>query len=420
MPALNIKYRTFDGFERALTTQTQHFSALHPEVRFALSHAGPEELYAEMVHQGGVMSGEYDVILALTDWLPELMQRGGLVRLNDFLAADPPDSWPDGWSDSVLALQRNAQGDVFALPYHDGPEMFHYRTDLFGDPQEQARFERQFGRPLQVPQTWSEFVEVARFFTRPHDRLYGTVVAGLNDGHNTVYDFFIHLWSRGGRLFDERMRPVFHGPEGQEALQFYVDMVTTMGITSPRTLEYDSVAAGMAYAAGEGAMMLNWSGFMAVAQLPPSVIINKTRCTRIPRGDGPRGRHASLNVYWVLGICAGSRQPGLAYQFLKETASPAMDKVTSLAGGTGVRRSTWNDPEIRSRFQYYEVIEDIHRNIDTLPAIPQYPAMNEVFNRMSWDAVQGRKSVEQALNDAAAECAAILGVEREVMSDNAP
>jgi hypothetical protein len=34
--------------------------------------------------------------------------------------------------------------------------------------------------------------------------------------------------------------------------------------------------------------------------------------------------------------------------------------------------------------------------------------MNEILNRMSWDAVQGHKSVERALRDAAAECEALL------------
>jgi multiple sugar transport system substrate-binding protein len=408
MTTLKIKYRSFDGFERALATQTQHFAALHPEVGFELSHAGPEELYAEMVAGGGATSGAYDVMLALTDWLPDLMRRGGLLRLDDFLAAEPPDSWPHGWAESVLGLQRDAAGHVYALPYHDGPEIFHYRTDLFESPEEQSRYEREYGRPLRVPETWGEFLDVARFFTRPNDGLYGTVVAGLNDGHNTVYDFMIHLWSRGGRLLDERLRPAFHGPEGREALQFYVDLITKHGVCPPRTLEYDSVQAGVAYAAGEGATMLNWSGFMAVAQMPPSVIIDKSRCAPIPRGDGPNGRHASLNVYWVLGVCAGSRQPELAYQFLRETASPAMDKVTSLAGGTGVRLSTWNDPEIRAQFQYYEVIEEVHRGADTLPALPEYPALNEVFNRMAWDAVRGAKSVDDALRDAAAECEEIL------------
>lgn len=408
MPTLKVKYRTYDGFERALATQTAHFRALHPDVDFELSHAGPEQLYQEMVHSDGATSGAYDIMLALSDWLPDLMRRGGLLPLDPFLATDPPQDWPHGWAPSVLGLQQDAAGHVFALPYHDGPEVFHYRTDLFEDPREQERYQRHHGRPLRVPETWSEFLDVARFFTRPADGLYGTVVAGLNDGHNTVYDFLIHLWSRGGRLLDERMRPAFHGPEGAEALQFYVDLVTKHGVCSLRTLEYDSVQAGVAYAAGEGATMLNWSGFMAVAQLPPSVIIDKTRCAPIPRGDGPNGRHASLNVYWVLGVCASSKQPELAYQFLKETASPTMDKATSLAGGTGVRLSTWNDAEIRKQFQYYEVIEQIHHGADTLPAIPEYPAINEVLNRMAWDAVQGTKSVPEALNAAAAECESLL------------
>jgi multiple sugar transport system substrate-binding protein len=405
---LRIIYRSFDGFERALAAQIAHFTALRPDVRFELNHAGPDELYAEMLGGGGATSGRYDLMLALTDWLPEIMQCGAFRQIDDFLESDPPIDWPRGWSDSVLGLQRDQQGRVYALPYHDGPEILHYRADLFDAPIEQARFTQQYGYPLYPPETWSQFLDIARFFTRPDDGLYGTVVAGLNDGHNNVYDFFIHLWSRGGHLLDKRNQPAFDSSEGREALQFYVDVLTKHNVTPPRTLEYDSVAAGEAYAKGEGAMMLNWSGFMAVAQLPPSRIINKTRGTRIPRGDGPSGRNTSLNVYWVLGICSSSAQPELAWQFMRETANPAMDKITSLSGGTGVRLSTWNDPEVRGEFQYYEVIEQIHRESEIIPPIPEYAAINEVLSRMTWAAVQGRKSTVQALRDASEECTTLL------------
>jgi multiple sugar transport system substrate-binding protein len=408
MTTLSIKYRSFDGFERALTAQMAHFQQLHPDVTFVSSHAGPEELYAEMVEHGGVHTGDYDIMLVLTDWLPDLQRRNGLLALNHYVHADPPTDWPHGWSDSLLQLQRDHDGTIYGLPYHDGPEMFHYRADLFDNPAEQQQFSQRYGRALRVPQTWNEFREVAQFFTRPDQGLYGAVIAGLNDGHNNVYDFFIHLWSRGGALFDAQLNPTFNNEIGVDALQFYVDSLTTMGITSPKALTYDSVAAGVAYAAGEGAMMLNWAGFMSVAQLPPSTIINKTRCTTIPRGDNVGGRHASLNVYWVLGICAGSKHSDLAYAFLRETASPAMDKITSISGGSGVRKSTWNDPEIQAQFQYYEVMEQVHTGIDTLPALPEYPALNEVFSRMTWAAVSGQKSVRQALNDAANECQRIL------------
>ena len=110
-------------------------------------------------------------------------------------------------------MQRDAKGSVYGLPYHDGPEIFHYRTDLFGDPAEQQRVpSSSTAMRLRPPDTWDEFLDMARFFTRPDDGLYGTVVAGLNDGHNNVYDFLIHLWSRGGRLLDEQMQPGLRQP----------------------------------------------------------------------------------------------------------------------------------------------------------------------------------------------------------------
>jgi maltose-binding protein MalE len=55
-------------------------------------------------------------------------------------------------------------------------------------------------------------------------------------------------------------------------------------------------------------------------------------------------------------------------------------------------------------------MEQVHTGIDTLPALPQYPALNEVFSQMTWAAVQGTKSVQQALDDAAAACRAVLGI----------
>jgi len=405
---LNVLYRTFDGFERALATQVAHFQGLHPGVTVHLEHCGPEELYERMIGQDGAHAGQYDVMLSLTDWLPQLMKRGGLVRLNGYLAADPPEDWPDGWSESMKALQHDASGNVFGMAYHDGPEMFHYRSDLFGNAREQAAFRRAYGYDLHVPLTWDEFLDVARFFTRPGEGLWGAVVAGQPDGHNNVYDFLIHLWSRGGRLLDEKLRPAFDSPEGVAALRFYTDLLTIHQVTPPDAMAWDSVLSGIAYADGKGAMMWNWSGFAATAELPPSRIIGMNRCTTIPRGAGPKGRHMSLNVYWLLGILAGSPRPDLAWQFIKETASREMDKVTSLSGGTGTRLSTWRDPQIQAQFRYYEAIEEVHRNVESPPGLPEYPAMNEVLSDMTKSTVSGAKGVEEALRDASQACAQVL------------
>jgi multiple sugar transport system substrate-binding protein len=409
MPSLNLIYRQFEGFQHALSRQIAAYRDRHPETDIAISALDVQPLYEAMVAGGGAKRGDADLFLAVTDWLPELIRDGHIACLDDDLATDAPPDWPDGWTESVLALQRDTAGRVYGLPYHDGPEVFLYRTDLFGDPKEQARFHRAYGRELAPPRTWSEFLDLARFFNRPDDGLAGCVVAAKPDGHNDVYDFMLHLWSRGGRVFDERVRPAFAGSAGQDALRFYLDLIHTHRVSQPNPWNDDSVSSGAYYASGRAAMMWNWSGFQTVADLPEfSAIPGRTRAAMLPGGDGPTGRRVSLLVYWVMTIPSGSRNKDAAWAFLKHLATPAMDRITALSGGSGVMRATWNDPEIRQRFQYYEVIEEVHRNVKFMPRLPEYPAINEVLNRMMAAVTIDGAPVEQALRDAAAATEAIL------------
>jgi multiple sugar transport system substrate-binding protein len=406
---LRLIAREFVGFERAFARQIASYRETHPDVEVDFEYLDVPPLYDTMVSRRGALSGHYDLFLAVTDWLPNLMQDGLVLCLDDYLKHSPPPGWPDGWPATLRGLQQDRQGRVFGIPYHNGPEVFMYRTDLFGDPIEQQRFQRAHGRQLTVPRTWSEFLDVARFFTRPDEDLCGCVVAAKPDGHNDVYDFTIHLASRGGQLLDDQGRPAFYSPEGEAALCYYLDLIHTYRVTQPLPWEYDSVASGEFYASGRAAMMWNWIGFLSVADLPSmSKIPGRTQATMLPSGEGPRGRAVSLIVYWVMTIAAGSRDPDAAWALLRHLATPEMDAITAEEGGSGTRLSTWRSPTIRRQFPYYAIVEDIHQHVETMPAIAQYPAFNDVLNNMLDAAVQGRESVSDALRHASRQAEAIL------------
>lgn len=407
MTELTLAHRTFDGFERAFTEQAHAFRS-RPDVAVRLESFDVPVLYRRMVEAGGCESGDYDLFLAVTDWLPELIRDGQLTALDDYLRDDPPPDWPTGWPDSLLRLQRGADGQVWGLPYHDGPEVLLYRSDLFAAEVEQQRFHKSHGRALRPPRTWSEFMEVARFFHRPEEGLYGCLVAAKPDGHNDVYDFLIHLWSRGGTLLDERGRPAFASAEGEEALRYYFSLIHEERVTQPEPWRDDSVSAGEAFAAGKAAMMWNWIGFQTVADLPSSAIAGLARSTMLPGGDGPYGEAVSLIVYWVLTIPVGSRHQDDAWAFLRHVATPEMDRVTATAGGSAVRLSTWNDDSVRGRFGGYEVMEEIHRRARTLPAIPEYPAINDVLDQMMKQVVVEGGAIAPTLRAASEEVAAIV------------
>lgn len=402
---LKLISRVQDTFENAFKAQIADFNKLHPHIEVECTFLPIHDHYEKMVANMGTESDEFDLFLCCTDWLPVLMHNESITALDEMIESNPPHDWPDGWHKAMLGLQQH-YGNVYGLPWHDGPQVFHYRKDLFEDATEKENYLHQYGRELRPPQTWDEFIDVAKFFTRPEQGLWGCCEAAYTDGHNNVYDFLIHLWSRGGVLLDKNGEPQFHGPEGVEALQYYADLFHKHKVASLECLNLGSVECGNYYAQGNAAMMWNWCGFAAVCEmLEYSKIVGQNVCTKLPAGSAGS---VSLNIYWVLTIPSGSQNKELAYQFLQHISAPHTDKMVSMAGANGVRLSTWNDPEVVEKYPYYSIIADVHANTRTLPAIPEYPEINEAISRAVHRALHGEMSVEETLKVAAEETRQIL------------
>jgi multiple sugar transport system substrate-binding protein len=373
-----IALRRFDAFESAIRKQWEAFGgALELEV-VALDL---QPLHEALFESRGAARGEWDVAFLNTDWIAEAAKSDSFLSLVPYLAAAPPVDYPGGWTESLLRL-AHSEGSVLGLPYHDGPECLIYRTDLLGD--------------LPPPRTWEEFYALARRFHRPEEHLYGSVFAALPDGHNAVYDFCLQLWSRGGRLFE------FDTPAAREALHFYRSILRDARAVHPRCAEFDSVKSGRAFAAGEVALMVNWFGFAAMAQTSPD---SKVR-GKVAVAPGPGG--VSLNVYWILAIAAGSPHSETAYRFLRHCASPEMDKLLTLAGGIGCRKSTWMDEEVNSAIPFYRAMEELHHDARELPRIANWARIAETIDCMIQDALRTDRKEAHLLVEAQARIDALV------------
>jgi len=381
-----IAVRKFPPFESAIAKQWELFerreqTGLKMEAVALDLHPLHEALFANR----GLERGEWDAAFISTDWLAEAEQAGALTDLAQHLKAAPPHGYPDAWTESLLRFQRF--GDrVLGLPYHDGPECLIYRRDLFDDPREQASYARQFSEPLEVPRSWPQFQRIARFFTRPQRRLYGTVFAAFPDGHNTVYDFCLQLWTRGGELFDHSGRMVLNTREACQALDYYRALLSDSASVHPDSPSFDSVKSGFAFAAGEVAMMVNWFGFAAMCEtLVESKVKGCVGVAPVPSGSGPA---ISLNSYWILGIAAGSPHHGVAWNFLSHCASPEMDKLLTLEGGIGCRKSTWSDAGVNAAIPFYRLLEHLHEGARELPRLTDWSRLSAVIDQMVLDAIR--------------------------------
>ena len=234
---------------------------------------------------------------------------------------------------------------------------------------------------VRVPETWEEFHRVARHFQRPREGLYGTVFAAYPDGHNTVYDFCLQLWSRGGDLFDMDGQFRVDTPVAREGLEFYWKMLRDAAAVHPRCREFDSVKSGLAFTAGEVAMMVNWFGFAAMSEtIAESKVKGNVAVGLIPRGE--RGTHVSLNVYWVLSIGAGSPHKEVAWRFLRHCATPEMDKLLTLEGAIGCRKSTWRDADVNRVVPFYHRLESLHEGARELPRMANWAQLAAGIDRI--------------------------------------
>lgn len=348
-----IAVRTFGPFESAIRKQWEAFEA--PEkAAFVLDMRAfdLDHLFEQIFH-----GGDWDLVFLNTDWIAAAHEHDLLLDLGPFLDKAPPDGYPGAWADSLLRLQTFS-GKVLGVPYHDGPECLIYRTDLVDKP----------------PEIWQEFHELARRLSRRELNLYGTAFAAYPDGHNTVYDFLLQLWTRGSD--DIRI----DSPIAAEALHFYRSVLNDPQAVHPKCREMDSVASGLAFARGEIAMMVNWFGFAAYAHASPdSKVKGRVDIAAVPHGSN--AATSSLNVYWLLAIPKSSSSPELAYDFIRQCAGMKMDRLLTFEGGIGCRRSTWSDAEVNRRIPFFHKLEALHQDARELPRRSDWPEIAKQIER---------------------------------------
>ncbi|UPZ14948.1 extracellular solute-binding protein [Flavobacterium humidisoli] len=398
MEKIRIAVRKFDPFESTLQKLWDAF-CLQNNIKMEAEMIALElhDLYETTILAKGLKEGKWDIAHINTDWIFDAVNENAVLNLFSLIGENPPENYPFGWHKSLLHLQKLSNG-IFGLPFHDGPECLIYRKDLFENEKEKENFKKQFGYELSTPKTWQEFAEIATFFNRPEQNLYGSVFANYPDGHNMVFDFCLQLWTRGGSLLNKKNQIDIHNEAAIKALDFYRKMVTDKNAVHPKSREFGSVEAGLAFAEGQAAMAINWFGFASMAEvIEDSKVKGKIDITSLP--SDPGYKTASLNVYWLYTIGSGSKHKKLAYDFLRFATTPESDKLLTTEGGIGCRKSTWKDEEINTLIPFYHKLEMLHENALTLPQTPIWPKVAELIDSTVLKAIETDISSEILLEE---------------------
>jgi multiple sugar transport system substrate-binding protein len=78
-----------------------------------------------------------------------------------------------------------------------------------------------------------------------------------------------------------------------------------------------------------------------------------------------------------------------------------MDKLLTLEGGIGCRKSTWMDGEVNRAIPFYRAMEDLHGQARELPRMRDWARVADAIDRMMLAAIQTDRAEAELLEEVA-------------------
>ena len=245
-------------------------------------------------------------------------------------------------------------GDVlYALPFDVSIQMLFYRKDLFENTVETRRFFEDNRRYLKVPETFEEYNEIARYFTRSCRRdsptAYGTSIS-LGNTSSASVEYLVRLLGMGGDIFDEDGLLHISSPTAKKALESYLEsasyadpaVVHSWGAVADRFVRGDLAMA---------ILFVNHASHLIQAQ--NTLSSNQVGFAPVP-GSRPLLGGGSL------GICASSQQKEEAYRLIQWATGEEIAARLMIMGGISPCLLAYENIEVLNTYPW---LEDLPRNM---------------------------------------------------------
>ncbi|MGB8956964.1 MAG: extracellular solute-binding protein [Tumebacillaceae bacterium] len=317
-------------------------------------------------------------------WTTELAAMDALQPLDDFINDDyKKDFVPAAWETTQW------KGQTWGIPQGFTTTGLFYRTDWLK--------ETGYSAP---PNTWAEFRDVAKKMTQ--DGRYGFGLVGDNSMETTMF-WTPFLWQAGGELLSpDHKKAAFNSPAGVEALQFYVDLYRTDKSAPEGALSTKRNDSQAMFTNGLAGMTTSGPWFFGEIKknkpdLPYAVA---------PYPVGKKAANLGTTDHFIMLKSAKDKQAAwkwIDYATNKENAQA----WTQAAGFIPYRKSGLEDASLTVDPNYKMLIDEA-KNSRAYPTLPEWPQIDELIANAVQEALAGKKTPKEALDDAAKQADAIL------------
>ncbi len=368
---------------------------------------GYVELYQKITQDYASDTKLYDLATVDIMWTGEFEDKGFTMDLTDLMDADADeidleDIIPVMWS------MGSWNGKQIAFPMAGYANSLIYRSDLLADPAEMAAFESRYGYELGVPESLEALEDIAEFFTRPDENLYGLVANGAR-GSAVAQDWMEYMRAFGASLFDAEGNVSINTPQAKESLEFFVRIFDNYA--PPGAIGYWWDDRESAYRTGQAVMQSSWSIARAGYEDPDiSLVVGKTGMTETPKVDSDDSLYGVGG--WGVGINSDidDRNKEASWAFVKYITGAEMQKKWMLNDGAPIRYSTLTDKELLKEKPWMPAMLNVFENGDG-DYRPRGPEATEIQNALGLrvnQAITHELTVDEAITKMEEDITAIM------------
>ena len=351
----------------------------------------------------------YDMVVGDSQWVGQGVTEGHYIDMTDFLVGK-------GIADTVTPATLTyygeypiGSGSYYAYPTEGDANGFAYRMDLFEDAANMAAFEAEYGYALDVPDTWEQLRDIAEFFTRPDEGLYGVGVYTQVDYDAITMGFENVLFSYGADLGDENnnVLGVVNSPEAVAALELYRELYS---FAPPGTNNAFFAEMNDVFINGQAAMIMNYFAFFPALN---NSEINPYQATTgyfsMPAGPGGE-RFAALGGQGIsISSYIDAERQQASFDFIEWFAQEDVQVRWANLGGYTCNINVLNSPEFLEVAPYNAAFAETMTFVKDFWNIPEFGQLLEPTQRyLHAYIVGGEGTAQEALDNMAFEHDEIL------------
>jgi multiple sugar transport system substrate-binding protein len=365
------------------------FESKNPDITVEPTFVAYEALHDKIVTSAP--AGTYDVVHLDVIWPADFASKG--------LITDVTDKFPTAWNDEMLGGALSSaeyQGKYYGVPWGPSTKLFYFNKDMVAA----------VGASDSDLTTWDGVLDVAAKI-----KAAGLVEYPLSwswaQAEALVCDYAQLLGAFGGTFTDTDGKLIVNEKAGVDALTWMKKSIDD-GLTDPASVTFLEDDVSKSIAAGKTAMALNWESTFRDSNDPSiSSVVGKVGV--LPTPAGPSGDHPSVNGSMALSIGSLSTHQAAAWKFIEYMTSQSVQEQYVASSMTNWK-SSYTTPALASTNP--EVFAAAGIAYDTMilrPSVANYNSVSQTLQVEIQNALLGKKSAQQAMDDAVEAANATIG-----------